>query len=275
MTVFAKTIDHIAASVPATENEYLGEDGYLHCSVCHARTETSFVVKELDIDRRVRCICDCKVKEIEAEEEQVRRLERNRKRRICFAETNMADWTFSNDDRKNERLSQAMNNYAQKFPEFRSNGKGLLMYGPVGTGKTYYAACIANALIDRDYSVLMTNFARLTNIIQGMFEGKQDYIDSLNDYDLLIIDDLGAERKSEFMQEMVFNIIDSRYRSGLPFIITTNLTADEIKKAEEVAFRRIYDRIMERCFPVEVTGISRRRTALKETHADVKAMLGL
>lgn len=275
MTVFAKTIDHIAASVPATENEYLGEDGYLHCSVCHARTETRFVVEELGIDRRVRCICDCKVKEIEAEEEQVRQLERNRKRRICFAETNMADWTFSNDDRKNEKLSQAMGNYAQKFPEFRSNGKGLLMYGPVGTGKTYYAACIANALIDRDYSVLMTNFARLTNIIQGMFEGKQDYIDSLNDYDLLIIDDLGAERKSEFMQEMVFNIIDSRYRSGLPFIITTNLTADEIKNAEEVAFRRIYDRIMERCFPVEVTGTSRRRTALKETHADVKAMLGL
>lgn len=275
MTVFTRALDNISASVPIAEKEYFGEDGYLHCSVCHARTESRVVVKELGIDKMVRCICDCKVKEMEAEEEKKRKVEHERKRRICFAETNMADWTFSNDDRKNEKLSDAMGNYAQKFSEFRSTGKGLLMYGPVGTGKTYYAACIANALIDKGYSVLMTNFARLTNIIQGMYEGKQDYIDSLNDYDLLIIDDLGAERKSEFMQEMVFNIIDSRYRSGLPFIITTNLTADEIKKAEEVAFRRIYDRIMERCFPVEVTGISRRRTALKETHADVKAMLGL
>jgi DNA replication protein DnaC len=97
----------------------------------------------------------------------------------------------------------------------------------------------------------------------------------LNDFDLLIIDDLGAERKSEYMQETVFNIIDSRYRSGLPFIITTNLTADEIKKPQEVSFQRIYDRILERCFPVEVTGQSRRRQALKDTHADVKAMLGL
>jgi len=121
----------------------------------------------------------------------------------------------------------------------------------------------------------MTNFARLTNTIQGMYEGKQEYIDSLNDFDLLIIDDLGAERKSEFMQEMVFNIIDSRYRSGLPMIITTNLTADEIKKPQEVSFKRIYDRILERCIPVEVSGVSRRRTALKETHADMKAMLGL
>ncbi|MBQ9943795.1 MAG: ATP-binding protein, partial [Clostridia bacterium] len=204
-----------------------------------------------------------------------RQQEHERKRRICFAETNMADWTFSNDDRKNEKLSDAMSNYAQKFSEFRSTGKGLLMYGTVGTGKTYYAACIANALIDRGYSVLMTNFARLTNIIQGKFEGKQEYIDGLNDYDLLVIDDLGTERSSEYMQEMVFNIIDSRYRSGLPFIITTNLTADELKKPEERAYKRIYDRILERSFPVEVSGVSRRRTALKETHADVKAMLGL
>jgi DNA replication protein DnaC len=121
----------------------------------------------------------------------------------------------------------------------------------------------------------MTNFARLTNKIQGMYEGKQEFIDSLNDYTLLIIDDLGAERKSEFMQEMVFNIIDSRYRSGLPFIITTNLTSDEIKKPQEVSYQRIYDRILERCFPIEINGVSRRRTTLKDTHADTKAMLGL
>lgn len=46
-------------------------------------------------------------------------------------------------------------------------------------------------------------FARLSNTIQGMYEGKQKYIDSLNQYELLVIDDLGAERKSEFMKEMV------------------------------------------------------------------------
>ena len=271
--MYEKMFDQISASVPHSDKEYIGEDGLTHCSVCHCNTQT--VVEFLGITKTVRCICDCKAKELEAEKELMRQVENNRKRKKCFAETNMADWTFQNDDRKNEKLSDAMLNYSNKFPEFMQMGKGLLLFGTVGTGKTYYAACIANSLIDKGYTVLMTNFARLTNTIQGMYEGKQEYIDSLNDFDLLIIDDLGAERKSEFMQEMVFNIIDSRYRSGLPFIITTNLTADEIKKPQEVAFKRIYDRILERCIPIEVSGASRRRTTLKETHADMIDMLGL
>ena len=271
--MYEKMFDQISASVPHSDKEYIGEDGLTHCTVCHCNTQIE--VEFLGIRKTVRCICDCKAKELEAEKELMRQVENNRKRKKCFAETNMADWTFANDDRKNEKLSDAMRSYSDKFPEFIRMGKGLLLFGTVGTGKTYYAACIANSLIDQGFSVLMTNFARLTNQIQGMYEGKQEYIDSLNRYTLLIIDDLGAERKSEFMQEMVFNIIDSRYRSGLPFIITTNLTADEIKKPQEVNYARIYDRVLERCFPIEISGVSRRRNSLRETHADVKAKLGL
>lgn len=265
--------DKISANVPLSDSEYMGEDGLLHCSVCHKNTQTE--VSFLGIKKVVRCICDCKKKELEAYEERKKQEERERKRRHCFAETNMASWTFANDDRQNEKLSDAMQNYVKNFTEFRQDGKGLLLHGTVGTGKTYFAACVANALIDKGYSVLMTNFSSLTNQIQGMFDGKQEFINSLNDYSLLIIDDLGAERKSEYMQEMVFNIIDSRYRSGLPFIITTNLTTDEIKKPQEIGYSRIYDRILERCFPVEVSGASRRRKNVRDTFFDVKEKLGL
>ena len=271
--VIDKMAESISATVPTPENEYIGEDGLLHCSVCHKKVET--VVNIFGTEKKVRCICDCKKKEIQAFEEREKREERERQRRICFAETNMMSWTFKNDDRRNERLSNAMQNYVKNFTEFKRDGKGLLLHGTVGTGKTYFSACIANALIDAGYSVLMTNFARLTNQIQGMFEGKQEFIDSLNKYSLLIIDDLGAERKSEFMQEMVFNIIDSRYRSGLPFIITTNLTTDEIKRPQDIGYSRIYDRILERCFPVEVAGTSRRRQNTADTFFDVKNKLGL
>jgi DNA replication protein DnaC len=121
----------------------------------------------------------------------------------------------------------------------------------------------------------MTSFSRLVNDIQATFDGKQEIIDSLNRYPLVIFDDLGVERNSEFMQEMVFNIIDSRYKSGLPFIITTNLSLEEIKKPKDLSCARIYDRILERCFPIEFTGVSKRRQAVKDSYFDTKKKLGL
>lgn len=266
-------IDKISENVPVSDSEYVAEDGLLHCSVCHQKVQTR--VSFMGQEKVVRCICECKQKELYAHEAKEKQEELKRQKIICFAETNMASWNFENDDGKNEKLSNAMKNYANNFAEFKREGKGLLLYGTVGTGKTYFAACIANRLIDEGYHVLMTNFARLSNKIQGMFDGKQEYIDSLNRYALLIIDDLGAERKSEYMQEMVFNIVDSRYRSGLPFIITTNLTAEEIKKPQDIGYSRIYDRILERCFPIEVAGVSRRRQNVKDSFFDVKEKLGL
>lgn len=271
--VVDKMTDEISDRVPISDNEYLADDGLMHCTVCNdaLQTEIEFLGKK----KIVRCICSCKLKEIEAEKEREKREEYDRKRRICFAETNMGKWTFKNDDRNNAKLSDAVKRYCDNFAEFKSEGKGLLFYGDVGTGKTYFAACIANALIDKGYNVLMTNFATLTNKIQGMFEGKQEYINSLNRYQLLILDDLGAERKSEFMQEQVFNIIDARYRSGLPFIITTNLSAEELKKTSDIGYSRIYDRILEKCFPIRVDGQSRRRAKVKDTFFDTKERLGL
>lgn len=273
-TVFVdKIIDNISGIVPRSENEYLGNDGLLHCLICHRNVETE--VEFLGIKKKVRCICDCRVKEIDAINQRDKLDIIDRARKVCFIESNMAKWTFENDDRRNANISDAMKNYVNEFDNFKKEGTGLLLYGTVGTGKTYYAACIANSLIDKGHSVLMTNFARLTNQLFGMKEGKQAFIDNLNTYKLLIIDDLGAERKSEFMQEQVFNIIDSRYRSGLPFIITTNLTSEELKKTGEIGYSRIYDRILERCFPVEVTGASRRRQNLRDNYNDIKGKLGL
>lgn len=266
-------IAKLNAKVPSAAHEYMGEDGLLHCSICHRATQVE--VEFADIKKVVRCICDCRVEEMEREKRRDQKAKQDRMRSVCFAKTNMAEWTFEADDRRDERLSNAMLKYAEQFKDFYRDGKGLLLHGNVGTGKTFYAACIANYLIDRGHRVLMRNFAELTNELQSTFDSKQEIIDDLNRYSLLILDDLGVERRTEYMQEMVFSIIDSRYRSGLPFIITTNLTADEIKNPKEVAYQRIYDRILERCFPVEVSMKSRRREALRNTHADVKNRLGL
>lgn len=266
-------VEKINTNIKPADHEYVGEDGLLHCSVCHRPTQVK--VEFSGIKKIVRCICDCRKAELEREANRQRMDETEIRRRECFAQTNMKDWTFENDDRRSEKLSGAMIRYSENFPDFLKDGQGLLLHGVVGTGKTYYAACIANHVIDQGYRVFMTSFLRITNQIQGMNDDKQKYIDNLNRYHLLVLDDLGAERNTEFMQEMVYNIVDTRYRAGLPLIVTTNLTGEQIAKAQDITYQRIYDRILERCFPVAVEGSSRRRAKLKETHGDMKKMLGL
>ena len=191
-----------------------------------------------------------------------------------FSEEHMANWTFANDDLSNEKITKAAQRYVDNFAELRKSGKGLLLYGNTGTGKTYTACEIANALIDQGYPVLVTNFARILNTLQGTYD-KQEYLDGLNAYQLLVVDDLGIERDTAYAKEQVFNVVDSRYRSGLPMIITTNLTMEKIKNPEDIENRRIYDRILERCFPIEVNGSSRRRKAVREDYDAMKNLLGL
>ena len=268
-----KLIDGISRGVPQSDKEYVGNDGLLHCLICKKRVQME--VEFLGKKKLVRCICECKEKELNASNEREKQDHIARQRNICFSEAEMKKWNFKNDDRRNTDISDAMHNYVKNFEDFKKDGTGLLLHGDVGTGKTFYAACIANELLDKGYTVLMTNFAKLTNTLQGMMEGKQNYIDSLNKYKLLIIDDLGIERKTEYMQEQVFNIIDSRYRTGLPFIITTNLSLVDISNTTDIAYSRIYDRILERCFPIEVSGVSRRKQNLKSNYSNVKEKLGL
>ena len=95
----------------------------------------------------------------------------------------------------------------------------------------------------------MTNFPTILSRLAGTFgEERTAFLDSLGDYDLLIIDDLGAERSTEYAMEQMFSIVDSRYRSGKPLIVTTNLKLDELKHPPDLAHARIYDRILETVF---------------------------
>ena len=258
------------------EGDYYNEQGLLCCGKC--RTPKQVEVNVLGKVRRPYCLCKCEADK-RHDEEQERRIQEFKKqmnevRRRCFNDEAMIEWNFENDDMANEKVTQAMQNYVDNFPELKKQGKGLLLYGQCGTGKTYAACEVANALIDKGYSVLVTNFARVLNELQATFE-KQDYLDSINSNSLLILDDLGIERDTPFAREQVYNVIDARYRAGLPMIITTNLTMDKIKATQDIGNMRIYDRILEKCFPIEVDGGNRRRKAIRESYGDMKNLLGL
>lgn len=259
------------------EGDYLGEDGLYYCGKCNTRKQT--VVNLLGEDRLVPCICKCKKEELEAEKEADKQREQFNKvmrlRNTGFPEKAMREWTFENDDGSNPKLTNAMKNYVEHFDTFKAEGKGLLLFGTVGTGKTYLAACVANELINRGIPCLVTNFARISNEVQGMFEGKQKYYDNLNAFPLLVIDDLNAERNTEYMREIVFNVIDSRCRANLPIIITTNLSRDELLNPQDLSYQRIFSRLFEMCTPIEVSGKDRRQQTLREDTQKIKQLLGL
>lgn len=278
--MFSKILDNIMATTEknnvVNEGDYYDEKGLLYCGKC--RTPKQVEISVFDEIKRPYCLCKCESERLRNEEEKI--IEGKRKqqihdmRRRCFSDEAMQGWTFARDDMSNEKLTKALQNYVDHFPELKEQGKGLLLYGQCGTGKTYAACEVANALIDKGYSVLVTNFAKVLNSLQATFE-KQEYIDSINRNALLILDDLGIERDTAFAREQVYNIIDARYRSGLPMIITTNLTMDKIKSTQDIDSMRIYDRILERCFPIEVNGENRRRKAIRESYGDMKNLLGL
>ena len=257
--------------------EHLESDGLLHCDRCGGATQSRITI--LGELRTVRCICECEKKKLEDERKELLRAEQvqriARLRASGFDKADMQEWTFDADDGQQPELMRAARKYCQEFNQFKTKGKGLLLYGTIGTGKTFTAACIANELISNGWPVLMTNFGRIINRMQERFEGRQEYLDSLNNYSLLIIDDLAAERDTEFMNEAVFSVIDTRYRAGLPLIITTNLQVSEMISEQAISKQRIYSRILERCHPIEVKGSDRRTEAAVSDYAETSRLLGL
>jgi DNA replication protein DnaC len=271
-----KLIDGIekkaAESIKAEQGDYV-LDGLLHCHKCN--TPKQCRVELFGTVRTPSCLCKCEAERLEREEAERKRIEFEARvkelRRDAFREAEMQNWTFENDDGESSQIISIAKNYVKNFSKMLEDGKGLLMFGTVGNGKTFAAACIVNALIDKGIPCMLTT---VSDVAKDIFDGKMTHHD-LNRYALLVLDDLLAERKTEYMQEIVFNVIDSRYKAGLPLIVTSNLSADAIKNPADLAYQRIFSRLLEMTIPVEVKGEDRRRQMLKDSFSEYSEILGL
>lgn len=217
--------------------------------------------------RWVKRACKCERDKWQAEtDERQRRADQARVDELfkySLVSERFRESTFSRatETQDNARALKIARRYAEKFEEMRAMNRGLIFTGPPGTGKTFLAACIANELLAQGVPLIVTSILRLT-AAGGPFSQSADAIRELttrmNHARLLVLDDLGTERDSEYKAEQVFEIIDSRYSARKPMIITTNLSIQQMRDEQSMRKRRVYDRILEVCYPVQVAGRSWR-----------------
>lgn len=260
------------------EGDYRNEDGLLMCGKCHSEKEC-VLTKPDGTTKTVRCACDCSVAQHKKENEEKRKRDRmqylDSMRRTGFPDAEMREWTFAKSDHADQRNENIARRYVANFDTLRKQGTGLLLCGQVGTGKSFLAAAIANELISQGTPCLMTNFSRIISRVSEKFGGDQKYLDDLNRFDLLIIDDLGAERDSDFTWEKVMNVIDARYRAGLPLIITTNLGPKDFADRGDIRRQRVFSRLKEMCICLEVKGEDRRGKKMQDKLTSARSLLGI
>ena len=122
--------------------------------------------------------------------------------------------------------------------------------------------------------MVMTSFVRILQEMQGFDREREEaFTYKLNSVKLLIIDDLGAERSTDYALEKVYGIIDNRYRAKKPLILTTNLTLRQMQEATDIRYTRIYDRIFEMCYPLEFSGVSWRKREAAQRYEETKKLL--
>ena len=248
------------------ETEYM-KDGHAYCKTCHERKDGE-VKSLMDMKFIFKNNCKCDRERFEKQKQREKEQEIERLKRSCFISKSQCAYTFDNYKGEKDKSYTIAKNYVKEYEQMKKENIGLLFCGTVGSGKTYLACCIANALIE-EYMirVKIRNFAQIINDLQksGFDLDKNEYIESLTNVSVLILDDLGIERDTSYAKEQVYNIVNSRYLKQKPTIFTTNLPYEKIQNSDDgVEYERIYSRIIEMCIPIKVMGEDFRKRLQKE-----------
>jgi DNA replication protein DnaC len=156
---------------------------------------------------------------------------------------------------------QVVRRFVRDIDENLDAGRGLWFYGSVGTGKTTLAMLVSRSALDAGRSVAIYSLPRLLAEIRATFETDSegsyvDFLDRLAAVDLLHVDDVGAERTSDWVLEQLYAIVNARYEDERSVIITTNLERDAL--VDQIKERTV-SRLEEMCTLVPLYGEDARR----------------
>lgn len=252
-------------------HDYRNEEGLLVCGRCGTPKEMRLSTKLGGGHAAiVPILCECMKRA-----ERKRRTERMRAE--CFKGRSFyRDCTFDTDDGRTPQITAICKGYADTFS--RGTESGLLLWGKVGTGKSFYSSAIANRLIDLGFSALQTSVQDIVTHIESVpFNERGEAKSRLLKYDLLLIDDLGTHRSTEYMMGHVYDIIELRYGDKKPLVITTNLDPKRAMESDsdDAHWPRIFSRILERCSPIKFAGENRREYKMMEMREEMRKRLGL
>lgn len=254
------------------KNSYRDGSGALRCRDCGQPLEAyvGVVGKMLPIS----CDCDRQAEESQRQAEQRDRAEQAAKESPLY-DAGYDACTFELDAFPDSPASRRSRAYVERWANVEEGNFGLLFSGPLGTGKSYYAAAIVNALRAKGVGALIVTTSRLINAVRAS-KNPQDVIDGLNRFRLVALDDLGAERDTGYAVEQLENFINGRSLRGKPLIVTTNLLRKDMDSPEKIVYARIFDRVKVMCcLPVVLTGPSKREYQAKERAKRCKEILGI
>lgn len=259
------------ASPAANPGDYVSPAGLLICGKCGEPRQCR--IHLLGRGRIVGCACKCDRETYEAERKAIQDAE-TRKRIEAIREAGIPDpglrsKTFSGST-PSPQLAQAQK-YVDAWPQMAEHNIGMLLWGSTGSGKTHAGACIANALIDRGVRAGISSTAELLAVA---YSDRPATIRRLINLDLLVLDDLGAERDSAYAMETVYAVVDGRLKAGRPMVITTNLSLEDVRSPGDMGRERIYQRVLEGCQPVRFVGDSRRPEISAEKRRILAAVFG-
>lgn len=164
-----------------------------------------------------------------------------------------ASRTFENfEPSGNERAYAFCKKYAETDSS-RSEKNGVILCGNYGTGKTHLAAAISNRLLDRGIPVLFDTFGGHLEKLKAEFDNRAEprYLKLMKEIPMLVIDDVGKEKQTEWSESIMYNIINHRYEDLLPVIITSNMGERELR---EYFGGACYSRLVSMCNLVILRG---------------------